>query len=232
MVGIRGLNVTIPYKSDVIPVLNRIDDLAKMVGAVNVIDIGDEMTGYNTDVSGAVRALREEGVEDLSGLKALIFGAGGSARALAFGLVQEGCDLTIANRTPSRSDDLAREVAQKTGAKNVTTIPLEKPRMEEAISESDILINATPVGMYPEAGHSIVAPRMLRPELVVMDLVYNPPRTRLLIDAENTGCTTVGGLSMLVYQAAESIEIWTSRKAPISTMVAEAGRALGTYPSE
>jgi shikimate dehydrogenase len=228
--GLRGLNVTIPYKSVVMDALDMIDPLAEKVGAVNVISFDNGIAGFNTDVSAAVRSLREGLGGSLKGLKSVLVGAGGSARALAFGLASEGATVVIANRTPARSAQLAEEVARRMPSSEITSMPLQRDRLGEALRESDLLINATPVGMYPRPDGSIVNREALHRGLLVMDLVYNPPRTRLLREAEKAGCRTVGGLMMLVYQAIDSIRIWTGREPGVETLLDAATEALSTYP--
>lgn len=226
-IGIAGLNVTIPYKSDVIPALDRIDEVAEMIGAVNVIRLGDDISGYNTDVTASMRSLREAS-GSLAGKRVILVGAGGSARAVAFGLARESAILTIANRTAQRAQSLALEIRSKNpGAEVRTTDPVNIP---SELKDSDVLINATPVGMYPHPGDSIVGPGALVPDLTVMDLVYNPQDTRLLVEARKAGCRTVGGLRMLVYQAAESIEIWTGMDPPVEAMMSAAVEAMSEFP--
>ncbi len=229
ILGISGLNVTIPYKSRVIRALDAVDELARKIGAVNVIRFGEETAGYNTDVAASMRVLREVAGDDLSGRSALLLGAGGSARAMAFGLAQEGCAVVVLNRTARKSARLARDVSLHVPGASISSAGLNRRQLERAIPRSDVLINATPVGMYPNVGKSIVDSAMLRPEIVVMDLVYNPPATRLLREAREVGCKTIGGLKMLVYQAADSIRIWTGKKAPIDIMLSEAERALRNF---
>jgi len=227
--GISGLNVTIPYKSQVIRALDAVDELAGKIGAVNVIRFGDETAGFNTDVAASMRVLKEVAGNDLSGRSALLLGAGGSARAMAFGLAREGCAVVVLNRTARKSAVLAKDVSSQIPGASISSAGLGRGQLEQAIMRSDVLINATPVGMYPNVGESIVDPALLRPEIVVMDLVYNPPATKLLREARDIGCRTIGGLKMLVYQAADSIRIWTGRKAPINIMMAEAESALRSF---
>ncbi len=230
MLGIRGLNVTIPYKSKVLTALDRIDDVADQIGAVNVINFGKMISGHNTDVTASLRSLKESIGGSLEGLSVTLVGAGGSARAVSFGLAREGCKVAISNRTISRAQNLAEEIETKIPGTTVTVLPLTRMDLERAIDHSDVLINATPVGMYPSPDQTIADSSMLHPDLVVMDLVYNPQRTKLLFEAQGAGCRTVGGLRMLAYQAADSIRIWTGRRAPIDAMMQAARRALETFP--
>jgi shikimate dehydrogenase len=224
--GIKGLNVTIPYKSQVIPALDEIEEIAGKIGAVNVIRFGEEIRGFNTDVTASIRSLIEVS-GSLRDKRITLVGAGGSARAVAYGLVEQGADVTISNRTLSRAQCLADEVLQNSPGARIVALPFNE--MPESLRESDVMVNATPVGMYPNPGKSIVDPGYLDPEMTVMDLVYNPPKTKLLTEAETVGCRTVGGLKMLVYQAAESITIWTGRDPPVAVMLDAAKDALSKF---
>jgi len=226
--GVRGLNVTVPFKLDVVKAVDRVEGIAEKLGAVNVISLGKEIVGYNTDASAAVRSLREAVEGSLCGLEVTIIGAGGSARAIAFGLAEEGCALNICNRTVPRAVALCREVSRKTGAR-CRSGGLDRQTLKEAIDRSQLLVNATPVGMYPKTSSTPVDPDLLRSDLTVMDIVYNPQRTLLLRQAKERGCKTVGGLSMLVYQAAESIRIWTGMEPPVEAMFRAASSALRRY---
>jgi len=224
--GIKGLNVTIPYKSQVIPALDEIDEMAGKIGAVNVIRLGEKIRGYNTDVTASIRSLTEVS-GPLQGKRVTLVGAGGSARAVVYGLIEQDATVVISNRTLSRARGLVDEVLAKTPCARIDALPLDD--MPESLSESDVLINTTPVGMYPNPGRSIVDPGFLNPDMTVMDLVYNPGKTKLLVEARAAGCRTVGGLKMLVYQAAESISIWTGRDPPIDVMIEAARDALSKF---
>ena len=215
--GFRGLSVTIPHKVAMREHLPELDALAARVGAVNTVVFDeDRARGFNTDVAGAIAPLRER--RTLAGTEVAVIGAGGAARALVHGLVAEGAQVTVFGRTPERARDLALEA----GARHR---PLaELPRHPHAI-----LVNATPVGMPPGEEESPVPREWLRAELVY-DLVYNPPRTRLLRDAAAAGLSTLGGLEMFVAQAAEQFRLFTGRKAPRDVMRAAAERALAEDP--
>jgi len=228
-IGISGLNVTIPYKSAVISALDWIDEVADMIGAVNVIHLGDEIRGYNTDVTASMQSLREVS-GPLAGKRVMLVGAGGSARAVAFGLVREKASLSIANRTLERAQSLASDIISTHPGVDIRVLDLGA--MAAELGNQDVLINATPVGMYPRIGDSIVAPDSLRPDLTVMDLVYNPRDTMLLERARQAGCRTVGGLRMLVYQAAESIEIWTGLEPPVEVMMSAATEAMSEFRTD
>ena len=211
--GIRGLNVTIPFKQRVLDRdLVDPDPLADRIGAVNTIDFaGDRPTGHNTDAEGARRALVEQGVAALDGANAVVVGAGGAGRAVAFALADAGAAVSVANRTTDRATALADDLP-------ATADPTGHPlgALADLLAEADVLINATSVGM--EADASPVPADGLHADLTVLDAVYRPPRTRLLRDADEAGATTVDGGWMLLYQGAAAFERWTGRAAPVESM--------------
>ena len=216
--GFGGLNLTIPLKEEALKYVDP-DPIAARIGAVNTIDFADGIQGYNTDGIGAMRALEDVGV-GVAGKNILIIGAGGASRAIAFQFAYSGGEITIANRTEERADKLARDL--RTGleeldrSSHVRSIGLD--RVASEIADADILINATSIGMYPDVDASPVSPDLLRPELVVFDIVYNPLHTRLLSEAEQRGAITIGGVRMLVHQGAEAFRIWTGREPPVDVM--------------
>jgi shikimate dehydrogenase len=217
--GVAGLNVTIPFKQDVLAAVEP-TDLAAAVGAVNTIDFSsDRPTGHNTDVAGVVRAFHHHDVA-LEGT-AVVVGAGGAGRAAAFAMAEAGLAVRIANRTESTAHDLADDVASATDA-DVTGHPLEA--VDELIADASILINATSVGM--EDDRSPVPADALHADLAVLDAVYTPIETRLLREAETAGATTVDGAWMLLFQGIEAFEIWTGRDAPVEAMNAALRDAL------
>lgn len=204
--GISGLNVTIPFKQDVLASVEP-DGLAERIGAVNTIDFtADGPIGYNTDAVGAVRALREHDVT-LDGT-AVVVGAGGAGRAVAFGLADEGMTVEIANRTVERAHELADDVpgASGHGLDSLSTL----------LADADVLVNATSVGM--DEDRSPVPADALHGDLAVLDAVYSPIETRLLREASATGARTVDGAWMLLYQGVEAFERWTGREAPVEEM--------------
>lgn len=204
--GIRGASVTIPHKQSVIPFLDAIDPVAAKIGAVNTLVIDDGVVfGANTDWLGANAALKQ--LTPLGGKKVLLLGAGGSARAIGFGLLEEGAELTLASRTPATGQALAE-------ALGCPWMPLASVSGFAA----DILINATSVGMGKSAGTSPVPKEMLADFTLVMDIVYAPLETTLLLDAHAAGCKTINGLAMLLYQGVAQFERWTGQQAPIEIM--------------
>lgn len=217
--GFGGLNLTIPLKEEALKYVDP-DPIAARIGAVNTIDFADGIQGYNTDGIGAMRALEDVGV-GVAGKNILIIGAGGASRAIAFQFAYSGGEITIANRTEERADKLARDL--RTGleeldrSSHVRSIGLD--RVASEIADADILINATSIGMHPDVDASPVSPDLLRPELVVFDIVYNPLHTRLLSEAEQRGAIAIGGVRMLVHQGAEAFRIWTGREPPVDVML-------------
>ncbi|WP_135302402.1 shikimate dehydrogenase [Haloarcula amylovorans] len=204
--GVAGLNVTIPFKQDVLDAVS-LDPLAERIGAVNTIDFdGGTPTGYNTDAVGAVRALEHHGIE-LSGT-AVVVGAGGAGRAVAFGLADEGMTVRIANRTEWKARDLAAEVPDASGH--------GLDGLDELLADADVLVNCTSVGM--DEDETPVPAGGLHGGLAVLDAVYSPLETRLLRDAAAVGATTVDGAWMLLYQGVEAFERWTGENAPIDPM--------------
>ncbi|WP_254273918.1 shikimate dehydrogenase [Haloarcula marina] len=204
--GVAGLNVTIPFKQDVLAAVDP-DPLAQRIGAVNTVDFsGETPRGYNTDAVGAVRALDHHGVE-LSGTTVVV-GAGGAGRAVAFGLADEGMAVRIANRTESKAVDLAADVPEASGH--------GLDELAELLADADVLVNCTSVGMDEDA--TPVPAEALHGDLAVLDAVYSPIETRLLRDAAAAGATTVDGAWMLLYQGVEAFERWTGEDAPVDSM--------------
>jgi len=226
--NIRGLNVTLPHKVSIISFLDELDPLARKIGAVNTI-VNDDgvLTGYNTDATGFLQALLEGGVEPKE-KKVVILGAGGASRAISFILAERGAHLVILNRLLEL--DWAKELAQRVSkvfAKEVKALELNEKNLEMVLEGADILINATSVGMSPDVDETPVPARLLKPGLIVFDIVYNPIKTRLLKEAETASAQTIGGLDMLAWQGAIAFEKWTGRKAPLDLMKKEAIKALG-----
>ncbi|MEM2875133.1 MAG: shikimate dehydrogenase [Candidatus Hadarchaeales archaeon] len=214
--GIAGANVTIPHKVAVMPFMDELHETASLVGAVNTIkNAGGKLIGFNTDGPGALRALKA--ATRVSGKKVLLLGAGGAARAIAFSIAAEGAELTIANRTIPRASALARDIKEKLG-EDVRCVALRGDELSTAAMGSDIIINATSVGMYPESERTLLTSKMIPDNAVVFDIVYKPQETRLLREAKKAGAKTIRGVDMLVHQGALSFEIWTGKRAPVEVM--------------
>jgi len=225
--NIRGLNVTIPHKVAVIPFLDRLDPLTEKIGAVNTI-VNDDgtLTGYNTDATGFLQAMRERGIGP-EGKNVVILGAGGASRGISFILAEREAHLVILNRLLEL--DWAKELAgrlSETFGEKVEALELVEENLAKALDKADILINATSVGMSPDANETLVLPKLLKPGLIVFDIVYNPIKTRLLKEAEKAGAQTISGVDMLVWQGALAFEKWTGLKAPLELMREEVVKAL------
>lgn len=213
IMGIKGLSITIPYKADVIPLLDRIDSLAEKIGAVNtVVNKNGVLTGYNTDASGVLEALQE--VVDPKGKQTVVLGSGGAAKAIGYALKEQGGEVTIAGRSRKQGEELARRLG-------AGFIPIE----EISGMRMDILINATPVGMYPAQDQSPVDLSAIEAE-TVMDIVYNPLRTVLLEKAAALGCRVIPGVRMFILQGALQFRLWTGLEAPIEAMEAAVMKVL------
>lgn len=214
---LTGANITIPYKTKIIQHINAVSDEAQKVGSVNTLYKNrNEVVGHNTDVQGFIEALREHDV-NTHGSCATILGAGGAALAVAHGLAKEGISkLQILNRTLARAQHLANAIDRQW---SLQVHAGGFPSTENLLEKTDILVNCTPIGMrYHSSTESPISKTTLHRDLVVMDLVYNPLRTRLLQDAQDTGCQTIDGISMLVHQGSLSLEIWTGQKGPVEVM--------------
>jgi len=215
--NIRGLNITMPHKSTIIKHLDRVDLSAQIVNSVNtVLNKENLLFGFNTDGVGALKALKENGVE-LKGRKVLLLGAGGAARAIAYTMAKEADELAVLNRTVKQAQALAK-LLEKSFNKKISTGSLSPTDIQSNLKDSDILINATSVGMKPRAEESPVPLKLLRSNLAVMDIVYNPLETKLAKDSKAAGARVVSGVEMLIYQGAASFELWTGKSAPIEVM--------------
>lgn len=215
--GIYGVNVTTPHKTAITNYIDESDSVVKFVGAVNtVLNSEGNLVGFNTDGIGALRALEENGVKT-KGKKFLLLGAGGAGRAIAFQLAQEADELVILNRDVTKARLLA-DALRKRFNKEIFADSPSRDVLKNWIGNVDVLINATSVGMHPNEEQTPVEKGLLKPELTVMDIVYNPIETRLLKDAKSIGAKVIYGTEMLVFQGAASFEIWFKRPAPVKVM--------------
>ena len=225
---VLGINLTVPHKEAVIPLLDQLDDWATAAGAVNtVVNRDGKLTGYNTDGYGFLRALREAAGFEPQGRRVLVLGAGGVARAAVLALLREGVGhLTIANRTEARAHRLA-ELTRGSGVES-QAVSLAGGELADAAAQAELIVNCTTVGMAhgPDAGGTPLSWRQIPPVALVYDLVYNPLETPLLRAASRAGARVLGGIHMLVYQGAASFEMWTGRKAPVDVMLEAATRAM------
>lgn len=224
--GIKGLNITIPHKREVINYLDEIGQAAQLIGAVNTLKFDkNTLTGFNTDGVGAVKAIEE--VTPVKGKKIIIIGAGGAARAVSFQLLFSGAGkVLIANRTRKNACKLTADLAENFAA-SVGCLGLDDKLVEE-LKDTDVLINTTPVGMYPHQNQKpIVSSDMMHQDLVVNDIVYNPLKTGLLREAEKAGAKTINGTKMLIYQGLESFRIWTGITPSFEVFEAALMKGLG-----
>ncbi len=215
--GFIGLNVTIPYKVDILKYIDKASPETKLIGAVNTVKfVGDTIYGYNTDGIGCTKALKDAGVS-VKGKRVVVLGAGGAARAIAFQCAIEGASLSIANRTMQKAECLAANIEGGVGGK-VAASDLSPDMLLSELKGVDILINATSAGMYPHEDEELLPSYLIPEKIVVMDLVYNPLETKFLSAARSRGCKTINGVGMLARQGAESLKIWLGIDAPIKVM--------------
>jgi shikimate dehydrogenase len=225
--GFLGLNLTIPHKFEALKLCTELDDTARQLGAVNTLLFdGSRTAGFNTDGPGIVRAIREVFAFDLRDLRVMVIGAGGGAgSATALQCALEQCQrLVLVNRTEEKAHEIARRAFQLLHTDRlegpedlVTVIPLEDNALREQLSRTDLVINATSLGMK-RTDPRVIPAAIITPDLMFYDMVYRPAVTRLLEDARAAGARTANGLSLLLHQGALSLEIWLNRPAPIDTM--------------
>jgi shikimate dehydrogenase len=219
LANFRGASVTIPHKVAAVPFLDSIEPTARHIGAINtIVAVGGILTGYNTDATGALRALREGGVA-LKGQRVVVLGSGGAARAIAFALGTEpGIEhVTILGIDEQERAALAQDLRSKTGM-TVQESPLDEGALQKVLPDAHVLIHCTPIGMLPKVRETAVPAMLLHAGLTVMDIVYNPRDTRLLKDAKVAGCRVIPGLEMFLHQASAQFELWTNQAAPTDVM--------------
>ena len=217
--NLRGFSVTIPHKVAVMPHLDEVEATARHIGSVNtIVKDHEKLIGYNTDASGALQALRQCGTR-LKEQRVLLLGSGGAARAIAFGLAVEGEieGLTILGIDDAERTSLGKDLRDRT-AVSIDEAPMSQETLAHGITGAQVLIHCTPIGMHPNVGNSCVDKALLKPELTVMDIVYNPLETKLLCDAREAGCRTIRGVEMFVNQAVGQFERWTGQSAPVDVM--------------
>jgi shikimate dehydrogenase len=226
---VLGANVTIPYKQDVMPLVDECDPLAARIGAINTIaNDGGRLVGYNTDAPGFIRALAEFAAFDCRGKKVVILGTGGAARAAAVALLEsEVEEVMLLGRTKEHINGLVHHLRTLTammhGTARVNGALLKSPEINRFLSAADLVVNATPIGLMADDTTLLFDINVLPTTSLVMDMIFNPPLTPLLRVARAHGCYVLNGLAMLLYQGARAFEIWTGRTAPIEVM----RRALG-----
>lgn len=221
--NIAGVNVSLPHKVEVIQYLDEIDAEAKAIGAVNTILLQEDgrLKGYNTDGAGYVQALLAETQIALTKTKALLLGAGGAAKGIAIYLIKHGCtDITIANRTRNKAEQLANQLKEYTSDQELVG-KIECIEWENASQSSSIfnlIVNTTPIGMWPDTEQAPIYFEHLQTNTIVSDIVYNPLKTFFLTQAEQKGARIHQGLGMFIYQGALAFEYFTGVKAPIECM--------------
>ncbi|MGB9612774.1 MAG: shikimate dehydrogenase [Candidatus Margulisiibacteriota bacterium] len=225
---VAGFNVTIPHKETILPLLDEITKLAKIIGAVNTVENQEgKLVGYNTDGPGFIESLREDANFEPKGKKVVVLGAGGASRALSTMLAETQVkSLTLVDVLEDKAISLASYIASYFEIE-CTSVSKSSIDFQQKISEADLLINATPVGMYPKVNDCPLPETIkLSKDTIVYDLVYNPAETKLLKMAKSAGCKTCSGLGMLVRQGALAFTIFTGEEAPIEVMWSAAQDAL------
>jgi shikimate dehydrogenase len=215
--GFAGWNITVPHKQAMLPFLDTISDEVRATGACNTVRVEDgRLAGFNTDIAGFLRGLAEAGGMAPSS-KAVLLGAGGAARAVAYALSRAGHPVIILSRRPEQAAQLAESLSCHDNY--IAGDLLERAELETHLAEASLLVNCTPAGMWPAVVKSPLPDGIrLRPGLLVYDLVYRPRPTRLLQEAAAAGCRTQDGLAMLVSQGAEAFNLWTGQQPPLGIM--------------
>ncbi|MFN8421034.1 MAG: shikimate dehydrogenase [Anaerolineae bacterium] len=226
--GFRGVNLTVPHKVDVLPLLDSITDVARLIDAANTISFEAEtgaLHGTNTDLDGFMRDLDANGVPITHESKVILLGAGGAARAISVGLLQAGAEVVIVNRSVDRAAELVALLTHNLHGAKVQAVSFDQlARVSEGAA---LIVNATPLGMWPHVDASSWAEDVPFPAgAVVYDTVYRPARTKLLRDADAAGLRAIGGIGMLVRQGAAAFELWTNHGAPVDVMMAACLKAL------
>ncbi len=233
--GMVGANVTIPHKESAAGLVDELDAGARQIGAVNTVRVaGTRLQGFNTDAAGVIEALTQDGGVAPMGRHCAVIGAGGGGRAAAYALASAGAShLTVLNRTERKARDLLKAVARAVPSCRLTAAGLSADGLERVLEDADVVVHATAMTMSAAMGGGggraewlEALARRLRRGMVVLDMVYTPAWTELLQAATRAGATAVSGLSMLVFQGAQSFELWTGRPAPIEVM----RRAVGLTP--
>lgn len=224
--GGRGLNITIPHKIAVIDLLDRLEDRARLIGAVNtVLFKSSEASGFNTDGPGFIRSVEEAWGFDFAGKSVVLFGAGGAGRAVAVSAALEGARVEITDLDRERAESLSAWINREIREGAAGFFSPDNDAGKAVISAADLAVDATPLGLHPTDPASF-DPGLLPPAAAVIDLVYNPAETALLRAARKRGLRAINGLGMLVHQAAISWTIWTGLEAPVAVMRAAALRAM------
>lgn len=230
-----GANVTIPYKEAALRHMDGLHETARFVGAINtVVNQSGHLQGYNTDVSGFQRSLLESGF-DPAGAQAVLWGAGGAARAVAWALIWRGVDgITIVNRTAVRAGRLRHDLASASAGVSLRAMGSDDEQVDGALQQADLVVQCTSVGLRGSEtdGQLPFDPGRLAPDAFVADLIANPVKTALVRAVEASGRRSIGGLPMLVYQGTAAFELWTEQAAPVDVMLREAETAMAEVSDE
>jgi shikimate dehydrogenase len=212
-----GFNVTIPYKTKIIPFLNHTSEEASIIGSVNTVIINErDLSGYNTDVQGVCETLSAY-KNDIIEQECTIFGAGGSARSVIYALIKffKPKKINLINRTEDRALVVRDIFKEKMRFDSIEVLKLIPPDIVDLVQNSKLVVNTTPLGMSPEMDDSVVnSEKFFNKNQIVFDLIYNPSETKFLRLAKQSGAEIINGLNMLIHQAAKSFELWTSEKFP------------------
>lgn len=215
--NMRGVNLSMPHKESGAQLVDRLEGAAKLVGAINtIVNENGVLVGHLTDGKGFLESLKGANV-DVTGLNVVMLGAGGAAKAVAVQAALDGAKtITVYNRTPAKAQDLANLINSST---DCMAEAVDSLLLEAKIAKADLLINGTNLGMHPYENESLITdPEILHTGLVVADMIYDPPTTKLLELAQSKGCQTLNGKGMLLYQGAVAFELWTGRPFPIETI--------------
>lgn len=211
-----AINVTMPFKQTVMPFLDEIDKSAELIGSVNTIINDDgKFIGYNTDGKGYVNLVKSHDIT-ISGKKIVLVGVGGAGRSIAIELALENVSELVLLANNQNSAKSVYDTLEPLGYNNIKVLPLTQENLKNELIDADMLINCTSVGMNPNPDNSIIEDEsILHKNLVVSDIIYHPHKTKLLTQAENIGCTTIGGVGMLFHQGAIGFKLWTGYEIPL-----------------
>ena len=211
----RGVNITFPYKEKVIEFLDEVEESARRIGAVNtIVNNKGILTGYNTDVIGFKKSLQNNGKFVIKEKKAGVLGAGGAARAVTCSLLEEGIEeVSIFNRTLEKAKKIKQDFSSFFPRSSINIFSFEQNDLKDKIKEANLLVNATSIGMASQLDNTpLPDEKLFHPDLLVYDLIYHPPMTLFLRQAERAGAKIINGVPMLVYQGIESLYLWTGFK--------------------
>lgn len=221
----RGANITVPLKELIPPLMDELSEVAKQIGAVNTVCRREDgaLYGTSTDGIGFLRSLESEKVPLGEDLEVVVLGTGGSARAVANALIQVGARVTVVSRHRDRAAQMLWELGAEARA-----LQYSDPAVVHVMHQARVMVNTTPLGLYPHVEEMPPIPlEGLHPDMLVYDLIYNPPVSRLLREAQKRGCAIMNGVKMLVYQGAESFRLWTGQYPPVDVMEQVVRKALG-----